>query len=194
MQLKAIIFDFFGVICSEVAPFWLAQHLSSERSKEVKAELVGKADRGEISQQQMFDVLSSMTGVPADRIEGEWLKYVKIDDKVVGLARSLKGRFSLGLLTNSPAPFFRKIMSSNKSTVDGLFGVIVVSSENGVAKPDPEIYRITLARLGVEAGQACLIDDNPANVAGAIAVGMDAILFRSIDDLKSRHPWLDSTE
>jgi 2-haloacid dehalogenase len=46
-----------------------------------------------------------------------------------------------------------------------------------VVKPDPRIFRICLERNRLEPGACVFIDDAPANVAGAAAVGIDAIRF-----------------
>jgi FMN phosphatase YigB (HAD superfamily) len=44
-------------------------------------------------------------------------------------------------------------------------------------KPDPRFYLIACERLGVPAQSCVLLDDVPAYVAGARAVGMHAITF-----------------
>ena len=48
----------------------------------------------------------------------------------------------------------------------------LVSAEFGVRKPDPEVYRRCLARLGVEPRAALFIDDSAANVTGARTAGL----------------------
>ncbi len=60
-----------------------------------------------------------------------------------------------------------------------LFDVVIDSSEVGVRKPDPRIYELTAERLGVRPDRAVFLDDHPANVAGARAVGMAAV---QVDD------------
>jgi HAD superfamily hydrolase (TIGR01509 family) len=47
-----------------------------------------------------------------------------------------------------------------------------VSAEFGVRKPDPDVYRRCLGRLGVAPEAALFVDDSPANVAGACAAGL----------------------
>jgi putative hydrolase of the HAD superfamily len=48
----------------------------------------------------------------------------------------------------------------------------LVSAQFGVRKPDPEVYRRCLARLGVTPGAALFVDDSAANVTGARAAGL----------------------
>jgi 2-haloacid dehalogenase len=55
----------------------------------------------------------------------------------------------------------------------------VVSSEERIAKPDPEIFRRLLERFGLTAQATLLIDDSPANVAAARALDMRAVRFES---------------
>jgi 2-haloacid dehalogenase len=54
---------------------------------------------------------------------------------------------------------------------------IVISGDEGVCKPEPEIFRRCEQRFGFTASQALFFDDNAPNVAGAAAVGWDAVLF-----------------
>jgi HAD superfamily hydrolase (TIGR01509 family) len=48
-------------------------------------------------------------------------------------------------------------------------------------KPEPQIYELTLQRLGVEANQALLVDDIELNCDGAKELGMQAVWFRDSD-------------
>ena len=58
-----------------------------------------------------------------------------------------------------------------------LMSVVVVSGEEGIEKPDPEIFRRALERLEVEASRAVYVGDNPRiDVEPAVALGMGAIL------------------
>ncbi|NHN55005.1 HAD family phosphatase [Calidifontibacter sp. DB0510] len=68
-----------------------------------------------------------------------------------------------------------------------LFDDIVVSGEEGVVKPDPEIYEVLAERLQHVAGlEDCVfIDDSLANVQGAMLAGLDAVQFTDPDTLRS---------
>ena len=55
------------------------------------------------------------------------------------------------------------------------FRDIVVSGEEKLVKPDPRIFRILLERGGFAPEAAVFVDDNPANVAAARALGMQGI-------------------
>ena len=57
------------------------------------------------------------------------------------------------------------------------FDALAISGEIGVMKPDPAAYRAVLAMLGLDAPTCVFIDDVPANVAAAQALGMHGIVF-----------------
>ena len=58
------------------------------------------------------------------------------------------------------------------------------SCELLTAKPDPIIYRHTLDKLEVAAQEAIFIDDIPANIAAARALGIDGIVFTTVEQLR----------
>lgn len=62
------------------------------------------------------------------------------------------------------------------------FDGLVISAFEGVLKPDLTIYRTILSRFGLKAEECVFTDDMPANAAGALAVGMDAFVFRGTED------------
>jgi 2-haloacid dehalogenase len=69
------------------------------------------------------------------------------------------------------------------------FDGTVVSSSEGVAKPDAEIFRRLVERYGLNPAGTLLIDDSAANVGAARAFGMQAVRFESPSQLRS---WLES--
>ena len=62
--------------------------------------------------------------------------------------------------------------------IDELFEVVVDSAFVGTRKPEPEIYAITLERLGVAAEACVFIDDLEPNVDAAKSAGMSGIVHR----------------
>lgn len=66
-----------------------------------------------------------------------------------------------------------------------LFEDIVVSGIEGLLKPDAAIYLALTARNGISPQDCVFIDDSPANVDGARAVGMGAIHFTVAEALRA---------
>jgi putative hydrolase of the HAD superfamily len=92
-----------------------------------------------------------------------------------------------GLLTAILSNIGDAVLASVERKFDWIhrFDVRVWSYQLGVAKPDPAIYRHTLAELGVEPEEALFIDDKRINVEAARALGIQAIEFSSVEGLRA---------
>jgi 2-haloacid dehalogenase len=65
----------------------------------------------------------------------------------------------------------------------GWFQGIVLSGEVGINKPDPRIFRVLLVQVDQPVGECLLIDDSPANISAAQALGFQTIQFHSPSQL-----------
>jgi 2-haloacid dehalogenase len=81
----------------------------------------------------------------------------------------------LYLLTNMPADVYRARRA--RYDVLRLFDGAVVSGEEGILKPSPEIFRRLAERHALRPEESLFVDDAPANVEGARAAGFRAALF-----------------
>ena len=66
-----------------------------------------------------------------------------------------------------------------------VFGTLVVSGREKISKPDSRIFELLCERAGVAAQDCVFIDDGLHNVAGAKAIGMDAIHFTDAEALEA---------
>lgn len=57
------------------------------------------------------------------------------------------------------------------------FDGTLISSDEGVIKPQPEIYRLILQRFDLKAEESFFIDDVPANIEGAFYCGIPGAVF-----------------
>jgi 2-haloacid dehalogenase len=65
-----------------------------------------------------------------------------------------------------------------------LFEGVVVSGVEGVAKPDPAVFRLLVDRYGIDPGRTVFVDDSPTNVAAASAAGLRGLLFTDAGRLR----------
>ncbi len=75
-------------------------------------------------------------------------------------------------------------MPRSPSTSSGLFEGVVVSGVEGVAKPDPALFRLVLDRYRLDPAATVFVDDSPANVAAAAELGLRALLFHDPETLR----------
>ncbi|MGZ5318483.1 MAG: HAD family hydrolase [Actinomycetota bacterium] len=87
-------------------------------------------------------------------------------------------------LTNWPAEMFPRALARFPS-LRVLRGV-VVSGEEGVAKPSPEVFRRLLDRFGLDVSTCLFVDDSPRNVEAAASLGFAVERFTTPAAFRAR--------
>lgn len=101
-----------------------------------------------------------------------------------GVLECLRGNgYKLYGLTNWAAETFALVR--HKYPIFDLLDAIVVSGEEKVAKPDPQIFRILLDRYAVEPAHTVFVDDNLSNIEAAQTLGIQTVLFQSTTQLQN---------
>jgi putative hydrolase of the HAD superfamily len=181
MPYKTVVFALFGVISSEIAPFWLSERFPADAARRIKSGLIADADRGLITQVEMFEKLAALSGSSPARVEAEWLAYAKLNGDLIAYISAIKPVVKVGLLTNATSQLVRHLLNVNQ--LEPLFDAIVVSSEVRSAKPDREIYEIALRKLSSAPSGSVMVDDNPDNIEGAVRAGMSGLVFSTNEKL-----------
>ena len=84
--------------------------------------------------------------------------------------------YRMGIIANQPLGSEQRLARFGLS---GFFEVVCASAEEGIAKPDPHIFRRALARAGCSPSDAVMIGDRTDNdVAPSKALGMQTVLIR----------------
>ena len=92
---------------------------------------------------------------------------------MVELADEVRGQgLKTGILTNN----VREWSAWREKVPLEAFDAVVDSCEVGIRKPDPEIYLLICKRMSLTPSSCLFLDDHPANVEAALAVGLDALL------------------
>jgi len=107
-----------------------------------------------------------------------FFEHLHPNDELFAFMRTLRGRgYRMAILTNNVRewePLWRSMLP-----IEEIFELVVDSGFEGVRKPDPTIYRLTLERLSVPAEATLFLDDMEINCEAARALGMQAVQFRS---------------
>lgn len=184
-MIRGIIFDF-GRVISAQKPLSLFQ--SYERDLGLEAGALNRlmfdspewrdALLGRKTIDEYWRTVGPRLGLQtSDQIEnfrGRYHADERIDPQVLNLMERLFGKFKLAVCSNSPRGLVHWLADWN---IDTLFAVIFCSGDEGVAKPDPAAYEITLERMGLEPAQAVFVDDTPENVEAAVACGLHGVHF-----------------
>jgi putative hydrolase of the HAD superfamily len=188
--IDVVFFDLGGVILrtEHQAPReHLAERLNVSYEDLVRIAFEGdsarRASLGEITAQQHWEAVASRLGRPpaeAPALREEFFGGDVIDRALLEFIRTLRPSRRTGVISNAWADM-RDYMIAKR--FDDAFDFIVISAEVGLLKPDPRIYELALRGAGATPAAALLVDDLPANVEGAMAAGMVAILFEDTDQV-----------
>ena len=176
---ELLLFDCFGVVMREVAPYWFRRYYSDEEADRIKESMMHDGDVGAVPDDVLYGRLGETVGVPGEEIKREWEDLIIPNPDTIALIRELKSRYRVVLLSNAMSGYLRYAL--DKCGIADLFDDVIVSAEVKLVKPDPAIFRLALDRTGVDAENALMIDDVEKNLDGARAVGIDGFLFRDAD-------------
>ncbi|MDX6689003.1 MAG: putative hydrolase of the superfamily [Solirubrobacteraceae bacterium] len=102
---------------------------------------------------------------------------LKPNAPMIEFMSALRGEgYRMALLTNNVREWESRWRAL--APIEEIFELVVDSAFVGMRKPEPEIYELTLERLGVTAGESLFVDDFEHNCAAASALGMTAVMYR----------------
>ncbi|MBL7214045.1 MAG: HAD family phosphatase [Phycisphaerae bacterium] len=112
-----------------------------------------------------------------------WCRIFYPMDDMENLVMQLRGHVKLGLLSDTDPLHWNHIITTWPWL--GMFEKSTLSYQVGVMKPNPKIY-LTAAKNVDTSPEKCLyIDDLENNVEGARTVGMTAVQFEDITQIKN---------
>lgn len=182
MAIKAIIFDCFGVLTMNAH-----QHYNDMFTEEQGQEFHNlnlMRDHGHIDKETYFAEMSRLSGESVEEVRRHFTENYHINTELLEYIRTtLRPKYKIGMLSNMGREWVQDIFSAGELT---LFDAIVLSGDEGIAKPDPLIYERTAERLGVAPEECVMMDDMERNCTGAREVGMQAILFETTTQTREK--------
>jgi putative hydrolase of the HAD superfamily len=197
-RVRAVISDFGGVLTSPL----LESFAGLMQASGISLESVGKAmatiadrdgsnplfelETGRLTEAAFFAAISEQLSadrgseVSLDGFGERYFQHLEPNEPMIDYMRELRGRgHKMAICTNNIREWeahWRAMLP-----VDEIFDVVVDSAFVGSRKPEPQIYEITLERLGAAPEEAVFVDDVELNCDGARRLGITAIRFRSTE-------------
>jgi putative hydrolase of the HAD superfamily len=200
---RALISDFGGVLTSPLQEGFLAYQEESGVSLEDLGRAMARAseehgehplfvlERGEISAREFRARIAPHLedGFDLTRLSTLYFERMRPNRAMIEFVRELRGRgLRTALLTNNVREW-EPLWRAKLPEIDELFEVVVDSAFVGLRKPDPAIYELTLARLGLAGDECVFVDDLEVNCEAARGLGMTAVRFeraeQAIPELRS---------
>jgi len=186
-SIRAVIWDMGGVLVrtENQAP---REHLAQRYGITLKdlyglvfdSEAAIQATVGQVPEEAVWQNVAATLHLDANELAAFMQEFWAGDNLDAGLYQFVKDlhvNYKVGLLSNAWSG--ARLALDSRYHMLGVFDVTIFSAEVGLVKPDPRIFQLVLGRLGVEASQAIFVDDFPANIEAARALGIHAVSFNN---------------
>jgi epoxide hydrolase-like predicted phosphatase len=186
--MRGLLVDYGGVLTTNVfesfRAFSIDEGLDPDAIKRLfrgepeAVRLVRRLETGDLSEDEFGERFGEMLGIErrAGLVE-RMFGHARPDDAMVeGVRRAHAQGVRTGLVSNSMG-----VGRYDRSTFPELFDGVVISGDEGMHKPQPEIFRLGAERIDLPPEQCVFVDDLRENCEGAEAVGMTAVLHRGAD-------------
>jgi epoxide hydrolase-like predicted phosphatase len=156
------------------------------RENEAAQKLLFDLELGALEQAAFDAELAPLIGVAPAGLAGRMFAALRPDEAMFELVRDIRGRgIRTGLISNSWGTALY-----DRETLGELFDAIVISGEERIRKPDPAIYVLGAARIGLPPSECVFVAALPFNLKPARELGMATVhhtsaaeTARALDDL-----------
>jgi putative hydrolase of the HAD superfamily len=193
--IRALISDFGGVLTTPLSRGFLAYQEEAGISLEELGLAMARAgeahgehplfalERGEIAEAEFARRLEEQLDGRFDlgRLRELYFERLEPNETMIRYVAQLRARgLRTALLTNNVREW-EPLWRGKLPQLDRIFELVVDSAFVGLRKPDPEIYELTVERLGgdLRAGECLFVDDLEVNCETARALGMTAVRFQT---------------
>jgi epoxide hydrolase-like predicted phosphatase len=188
MTIKGIICDFGGVLVlngqQPAHQKWINRLNMSY--PEIMATVFGseaasQASIGKISESEFWLAIKDLFHLSEQEsisLSQDIFAEERINEELIALLGTLPPDFKKAILSNAFSD--ARDVFTNKFHLDTMFDLMVISAEEGIAKPDDAIYLLTAERMHLNPWELLFIDDMLENAQAAAKVGMAAIHFKNV--------------
>jgi putative hydrolase of the HAD superfamily len=194
--IRAVISDFGGVLTTPLIESFLAYQRETGIALEDLGAAMGRLmeadggrhplfelEKGHLSEDEFTRRLGAELGREMATLRETYFQHLHRNEQMIEYLRGLRDDgLRLGLLTNNVREW-EPLWRAKLPDVDELFEIVVDSAFVGMRKPEPEIYTLTLERMGggLRAEECAFVDDIEVNCEAARALGMVAVRFHDSD-------------
>ncbi len=164
------VFDTFRAFCEVegLEPDTLRQRFRSD--PEARELLVG-LETGALPEEEFEPRFAAILGVQAPALIERIFAGARPDEEMLAaVERARAAGVRTGLISNSWGT-----RRYDRELLHRLFDGVVISGEEGIRKPAPEIYALGAERLGLAPEQCVFVDDLPFNLTPAAELGMATV-------------------
>lgn len=148
--------------------------------------LEDRYEKGEISSAEFYETFcrETHTRPDFDRLAHAAAAIFEVNVPIKAIVAHLSAAgYRLGLLSNTNEIHYNYFADGRYSLIPGAFEVLALSHQIGAMKPDAKIFLAAAKLASVKPEEIFFVDDIAGHVAGARAVGFDAVQYTSVPAL-----------
>lgn len=170
-MIRGIIFDCFGVLYGRAVD--AIRELCPDKYQQGLSDLNKQADHGFISGREYIEGIAEIVGRTTGEIREILDERHVRNSELLAYSQSLRDHYKVGLLSNVSSGTLDEIFSPEERSK--LFDAVLLSYEEHLVKPNPEVFRIMAQRMGLRPEECVMIDDLEENCEGAEVAGMRSV-------------------
>ena len=197
MKIEAVVFDFGGVMTTSTMPMRV---IELAEAKGIDWGVFKRGfdahrldyDAGRITLAEMYELIWRDAGIVVDAdtnaafMEADDRSWCYRNERTLAWMKALKSRgYKIGILTNMAPRFAREHCRSAFADFIAQADAMVISGDEGIVKPQREIYDLLRGRIALPAASLLFVDDLERNVSAARAAGWQAIRFETNDQVEA---------
>lgn len=179
-MIKTIIFDCYGVLTTDRWRLFI-DSLPPGPEVEKARDAHHQYDAGLITEAECVQRIFEHTGKRFSETPKATDDVTK-NQPLFDYIRELKQTYKIGMISNVADNWIRDTFLTEDE--QKLFDAMIFSYEFGITKPDLDIYKIALKRLGANAQESVFIDDIERFARAATKLGMKGIVYQNFHQLK----------
>jgi FMN phosphatase YigB (HAD superfamily) len=181
-MIKAIIFDFFGVLVNDDMGQYFDHYLIDPNKRAQVNRLFDMRAKGavKISDDGFYEKIAKIAGSTIKTVNSS-MGSVPNSLLIDYIKQKIKPKYKVGLLSNASDNYFEQLLDIEDAQ---LFDAVLLSYQHKMIKPQPDFYILVADELDVEPGECVFVDDVKRFCVGAENVGMKSIHFLNNEQFK----------
>jgi HAD superfamily hydrolase (TIGR01509 family) len=181
-MIKAVIFDFFGVLALQGAGSFRRAFYPNDQARLAEhRKLQDEHHAGHMGYDDFIDGLAKLGGTDRETVLSYTENY-SANIELLEYVKTLKPKYRLGIISNAGSDVVPRLLGREYSH---LFDDVTLSFQAKLIKPQAEIYQLSAKNLGVITKECLFTDDISTYCEGAEKAGMKSIWYRSFNQFRT---------
>jgi len=186
-MINTIIFDFGGVIGTDADTIFielLTEHgISKEKAIEIWKQYWPNLSIGSYGVKKIWSFVEQELKLDINLVIEEYNEKIQVYPEIIDICQKLKLKgFKLGILANESLEWMD--IKREKGNLNSIFEKVYSSADIKLKKPDVKSYEYVLNALNSKQEETFFIDNLERNIKAAKNIGMEAIWFKDIEQLR----------